>query len=187
MDEVTFDFSFLKKYKSHNRKKATLFLALSRDNIILKPFIVYCSNIEQKKETHPAIVTTQTETGDPDTDCLKRWVNDCVLPYTRGSPALLILDIWENHRDEDFRRLLEQNRIRVIELPAGVSCILNSLKHIIKFLIDSVTGYAKQSDCCSRKHKRVKQNMVNQWIMESLKQVLGSKANLLYSAFDCFK
>lgn len=99
MDEVTFDFSFLKKYKARNKKKATFVLALTKDGIILKPFVIFCPNIEPEKEAanENCIVTYQTETGDADENSLIKWVHDCLLAYTHNSPSLLIVDSWAKH------------------------------------------------------------------------------------------
>lgn len=186
MDEVSFDFSFLKKYKARNKKKATLFLAIGKDGIVLKPCMVFCPNIEPEKDAcTQGIITSQTETGDSDAQSLSKWLEHSLLPYTRGTPSLLILQSDATHRAEEFGRELREGKVEVLWLPKGVSCIMNPLRRIIPLLVSLVMDCAKQSDCANRKHKRVKQAMVNRWVMDTLKRILSEKAEMFYTAFDC--
>ena len=76
---------------------------------------------KRKLKFKPAddVLATVQKKGWMDADLMLRWFKAAVLPYTKGRRALLILDSFSAHEDQDFMCEANKNNVDVVVIPGG--------------------------------------------------------------------
>ena len=157
----------------------TVILAISKTGFLLKPYISLWSQVEVEDwNGEGGRVLELTNTGRIDVNSLIWWTTKCLIPFTNQCCATLIFNKTQLHSKSDFRDLLRKNKVQVMELPAGLNCILNPLKPIIQFM-------KKYLHISAKEIKKVTTEILAQLIINGLLYITHEKPILLYEAFNC--
>lgn len=113
-----------------------------KDNITLLPCVTASGKILsfgwiKKKVTTPDTIIKMnlpnhihsfwSWTGYTNSKMMIHYVNQVIIPYTKGRPCALVLDSCDQHWEMEFTQHCEQNKIELIKVPEGQTKYLQPL------------------------------------------------------------
>lgn len=100
MDEVKYNLGVLRNSKGEkNEKYASLYVSISQNGLMIMPPLIQYSlsvHVDKKVDSQGDDVSIHS---DNEEFTMLKWIELCLLPYTKGRPALLIMDA---HGGKDF-------------------------------------------------------------------------------------
>ena len=185
MDEFDLDISMNKILKIPEGKNLSIFLSITKSGKIVKPLIISppCKRAIKYPEGFLTLISSGKDFDQ--LTCLLKWVHVSLLDHTKGHPSLLLIDSWRNHRSKNFKELLSQNQIELLELPPGLNCVLNPLKDIISILNKFL--FKKLNEMTQSKHDEIKLEKLYELVMTGIEEIIKSNSELIASSFNTFK
>ena len=89
------------------------------------------SNLSKFK--HPN--ATHSESGWVNSEVMRCWFEDVLLPYTDSRLSVLLLDMFSAHLSRPFLQLCRKNNIHVIFVPPGTTSLHQPNDHRLNYIL----------------------------------------------------
>jgi hypothetical protein len=112
------------------KQRCTIMLAATADGDKLTPYLIFKRKTLPKEKFPPGIHVRVQEKGWMDQDLVKDWVDkvwDRRPGALRRQQAMLVLDSFRDHLNEDVKKKLQRGRTDMVVIPGGVTSILQPL------------------------------------------------------------
>jgi len=112
------------------KQRCTVMLAVTADGGKLPPYVIFKRKTLPKEKFPPGFHVRVQEKGWMDQDLVKDWVDkvwDRGPGALRRQKAMLVLDSFRGHLNEDVKKKLQRGRTDTVVIPGGVTSILQPL------------------------------------------------------------
>lgn len=118
--------------RASDRLKVTVLGACAADGTMLKPSIVAKGRTELCERNYAKLAMgstylQHTESGLTTSASFIEWIDNVLLPYTRGRRSVLVLDQWPAHITQEVRDHLTKHHVTMLEVPARGTSLLQPL------------------------------------------------------------
>ena len=125
--EVTYDFSGIAN-TGHDKDCYTVTLTIAADGTRLPTYVIFkrlkkCPNVMHTEN----LVLTTSDSGFMSESLMVDYVDNILVPYSKGEPLLLILDEFSAHKCQGTLDLFKRNNITPILIPGGYTWCLQPL------------------------------------------------------------
>jgi hypothetical protein len=112
------------------KQRCTVMLAVTADGGKLPPHVIFKRKTLPKEKFPPGIHVRVQEKGWMDQDLVKDWIDkvwDRRPGALRRQKAMLVLDSFRGHLNEDVKKKLQRGRTDMVVIPGGLTSILQPL------------------------------------------------------------
>ena len=125
-----------------------------------------------------------------DADLMLRWFKTAVLPYTKGRRALLIIDSFSAHEDQDFTSEANKENVDVVVIPGGCTskvqpldvCLNKPFKSLLRGCWQEYIDSLVSNDPDLKKLKTASKETICQWVQKGLDD-LRKKEKIVKKSF----